>query len=271
MQIHNFPDSELLLTGNIRPFLQTKIIGRKIFYYQQLTSTSEKAKRLAAEGAEEGTLVIAETQSGGQGRLGRGWHSPFGKGVWVSVILRPPFKVSDTAKCTLLAAVAVSLAIEETAQISCGIKWPNDILWQGRKLVGILTEMSADMNGLPYLVIGIGINVNIKEDEFGPDISAKATSLCLAAQREINRAELLASFLERLEELYKTAQEKGFAPILAEWRVLSATLGEEVCVLGQNESFTGLAVDIDDDGALLVKTAKGLEKVLAGDVSIRKI
>lgn len=267
-RLQNRPD--LLLPYEIRETLCSKILGQKeIFYFSEIESTNNEAKKQANLGCPEGTIVLAEEQKAGRGRLSRGWFSPSGKGIWLSIVLRPPFNPYDAPKCTLLAAVAVTKAIRKVVQVECGIKWPNDILYQGKKLVGILTEMSAEIDAINYVVIGMGINVNIAQQEFPEELKDIATSLSMITGQEISRLSLLNAILTELEEVYERVIQEGFTEMLDEWRKLSATLGKNVNVVGSGRDFSGLAVDIDQDGALLVKTNECLERVLAGDVSIR--
>ncbi len=267
-RLKNVPD--LLLPDEIRDMLTTKILGRgEIYYFSDIDSTNTTAKKQANLDCPEGSLVLSETQNSGRGRLSRGWFSPASKGIWLSVVLRPPFNPCDAPKCTLLAAVAVTKAIRRIAQIECGIKWPNDILYNGKKIVGILTEMSAEMDAINYIVIGMGINVNINKEEFPPELLEIATSLSIITGRHIPRLALLNAVLTELEEAYTAAIQRGFTEMLNEWRQLSITLGQQVNVMGGGKTFGGRAADIDSDGALLVETESGMEKVLAGDVSIR--
>ena len=265
----NSPD--LLSAEEISTALSTKILGSTIKYFTSTDSTNNQAKKLAMQGATDGTIVISEEQLGGRGRLSRMFFSPKYKGIWFSVILRPKFLPQEAPKCTLLAAVAIAKAIDEATGIKVGIKWPNDILYNGKKIVGILTEMNAEMDCVNYIVIGMGINVNITSDEMPDDIKETATSLNQIAKKDISRLKLLTSILNNLEELYLAVQERGFAPIFDEWRKYSITLNQHIKVIGVNDSetFEGVAVDIDNDGALLVKTNGQIKRVLAGDVSIR--
>ena len=259
---------DLLLPGEIRNGLETTLIGQDIRYFEDVSSTNTVAKALAADGAVEGTIVVSEAQGAGRGRLSRGWFSPARKGIWFSLILRPDFLPQDAPKCTLLAAVAVVRAIRQFS-LSVGIKWPNDILFEGRKLVGILTEMSAEMERVNYIVIGTGINVNMDTADFPPEVAEIATSLSIMKGEHLPRVKLLQAVLTAMEELYLDVLQNGFVSVLDEWRQYSVTLGQEVRVLGIHESFVGKAVDIDEDGALLVDTEHGRRRVLAGDVSIR--
>ena len=260
---------DLLTPAEVAPLLKTRVIGAKLLYKEETRSTNEDAKIAAAEGAPDGTVVLTEFQGTGHGRLSRGWFCPKGEGILFSVLLRPQnILPQDAPKYTLLAAVAVVRACRARG-LDVGIKWPNDVLAGGKKLVGILTEMSAEMERIHYIVIGTGINVNIGREEFAPEIRETATSLSLLAGHSLDRRQLLADILQEMEALALSVQAQGFAPVLDEWRRLSLTLGQEVRVIGINETFTGRAVDIDADGALLVDTAAGRRRVLAGDVSIR--
>lgn len=264
----NIPDR--LLEAELQQGLGTKRIGCRIICHDILDSTNREAKSLAGKSAAEGTVVVAEEQTGGRGRLERPFFSPPGKGIWLSIILRPPFLPQEAPKCTLLAAVAVAEAMQEFG-LQAGIKWPNDILYEGKKLVGILTEMSAEMDGIKYIVVGIGINVNISRDEFPEELREIATSLSIMKREEIPRVAFLQAVLRAFDRLYAEVLASGFAPVFAAWRRYAVTLGKEVRVLGvrTGENFEGRAVDIDEDGALLVETESGIRRVLAGDVSIR--
>ena len=264
----NSPD---LLSGEeIQPALETKILGSEIKYFDTIDSTNTQAKRIA-NNVPDGTIVISEEQDGGRGRLSRSFFSPKYKGIWFSVILKPNFLPQEAPKCTLMAAVAITKAIEEIANVKVGIKWPNDILYNGKKLVGILTEMNAEMDRINYIVIGMGINVNIASDEMPDDIKDIATSISQIAGHEVSRLGLLTKILYHLEQLYIISQNEGFAAIFDEWRKYSITLNQNIRVIGTNEVLEGIAVDIDEDGALLVNIDGQIKRVLAGDVSIRPV
>lgn len=261
---------DLLLPYEVDDGLKTKFIGKNIVYFDEIGSTNNEAKKLAAEGAADGTIVVAEEQGTGKGRLSRSWFSPRAKGIWFSTILRPSFLPQDAPKCTLLAAVSIVKAAQKFG-VNVGIKWPNDILFEGKKLVGTLTEMSAEMERINYVVIGTGINVNLMPEDFPPDVKDIATSLAIVKGEKISRVELFRAILEETEMLYEGVIQNGFAPLLDEWRKYSVTLGQEVNIIGvgENDDFSGKAVDIDDDGALLIETEGKIRKVFAGDVSIR--
>lgn len=260
----------LLTPLEIDSALHTETFGRHVVYLESTQSTNEEAKKIAREGAEEGTIVVAEEQITGHGRLARGFYSPFDKGIWFSLILRPKFFPMEASKCTLLAAVGVCRGIRRMGLADAGIKWPNDILVHGKKLVGILTLMSASMEKIDYIIMGIGINTGIKKNEFPEDFREGATSF-LNEGINVSRKDLLAAILGELEKEYSIAQNEGFDKVLDDWRALSVTLGQEVRVIFGDDSYTGKAVDIDRDGCLLVNTGSEVKRVIAGDVSIRPV
>ena len=260
----------LLTPLEIDSALHTETFGRHVVYLESTQSTNEEAKKIAREGAEEGTIVVAEEQITGHGRLARGFYSPFAKGIWFSLILRPKFFPMEASKCTLLAAVGVCRGIRRMGLADAGIKWPNDILVHGKKLVGILTLMSASMEKIDYIIMGIGINTGIKKNEFPEDFREGATSF-LNEGINVSRKDLLAAILGELEKEYSIAQNAGFDKVLDDWRALSVTLGQEVRVIFGDDSYTGKAVDIDRDGCLLVNTGSEVKRVIAGDVSIRPV
>lgn len=259
-----------LYPQEITSHLQTKWLGRSICYEDSVGSTNNVAKSIANVGCDNGMLVVAEEQGAGKGRLSRGWISPYAKGIWFSVVLKPPFLPQEASKCTLLAAVAVVKAINGIKGVQAAIKWPNDILLNGRKLVGILTEMNAEFGHINYVVIGIGINTNAAPDDYPEEVRDIAVSVADAAKEPFTRVQLLADILKNIEELYEQACAEGFAPILAEWRKYSCTLGQEVKVIAPDMTYYGTALDIDGEGLLIVRKTDGeLEKVVAGDVSLR--
>ena len=261
---------DCLLPGEIKNGLRTRFIAKDIVFFEEIDSTNQVAKQLAQKGAAAGTVVVAESQGKGRGRLERSYFSPAGKGIWFSVILRPHILPQEAPKCTLLAAVAVAMAMKRF-DLKAEIKWPNDILHEGKKLTGILTEMSAEIDRINYIVIGTGINVNMEEEEFPEELRDKATSLSIMKGEKLPRVAFFQAVLEALDELCIVLEEDGFAPIIARWREYAVTLGQEVHVIGAigKDSFDGRAVDIDEEGALLVEAEGGVRRVLAGDVSIR--
>lgn len=259
---------ELLSAEIVSEGLATKVLGKSIYYYEKVDSTNTIARKLAEEGAPDGTVVLAEEQTGGRGRLARTWYSPFGQGVWFSLVLRPSFVPMEAAKMTLLAAVSLTKAFRKLGLIDCGIKWPNDILVKGRKLVGILTELNASMEQIHYIIMGIGINTGLSRKDLPKDLKKTVTSFAME-NSTLSRKEILQEVLYQLEAYYELAQQAGFGAILQEWKLLSVTLGQTVEVTMPDKVFTGKAVDLDDNGNLLVDTDTGREVVMAGDVRIR--
>jgi len=249
--------------------LATKWLGRNLYYFDEVGSTNQVAKELADTGAPEGTVVIAECQTSGRGRRGRTWLSTPRKGVWFSVILRPRVAPAQAAQLTLLAAVAVAAAVRELTGLPLGIKWPNDLLFGGRKVCGILTEIKAEIDAIEYVVLGIGLNVNQEATDFNPDIKPLATSICLELNRKVERLPLFQKILYQLEKWYEHWQEKGFKPVRRAWKEANVTLGRKVQVNSWREVFQGLAVDIDAEGALLVRgSGDEIRRFNSGEVSL---
>lgn len=256
---------DLLLPEEVQPGLTTTVIGRTYRHYHSVSSTNDAARQLAREGAPEGTVVVAEEQTGGRGRLGRGWHSPRG-GLWVSVILRPAAPPARAPEVTFVAAVACVEALRRYPGLEIAVKWPNDLLWKGRKLGGILTEMSGEFDRINHIALGIGLNVNLEAADFPAGLGA-VTSLSAITGFSLSRAGLLQELLAVLEHWYNVWLTDGFAPVLAAWKRVHHGPGRPVRVVGIDGVCTGAAVGVDDDGALLVRTASGrTERILAGDV-----
>lgn len=251
--------------------LKTKTMGQSIYFYEETDTTNNRARELALEGAPEGTLVVAEKQTAGRGRRGKVWESPLGTGIWMSLVLRPQIMPAEASVLTLLCGLATAEAIEAETGLSAGIKWPNDILINGKKAVGILTEMDCEMSEVHFVIPGIGINVNTAS--FPPEIAEIATSLYLECGKTVSRRRLVHKVLERLEEHYETFLRTGsFAAMLEDYRKHCITLGKEVHVLGR-EPFFAEALDITLEGELLVRRAdNGKEEVVfSGEVSIRGV
>lgn len=251
--------------------LKTKTMGQTIYFYEETDTTNNRARELALEGAPEGTLVVAEKQTAGRGRRGKAWESPLGTGIWMSLVLRPQIRPAEASVLTLLCGLATAEAIEAETGLSAGIKWPNDILINGKKAVGILTEMDCEMSQVHFVIPGIGINVNTAS--FPPEIADIATSLYLECGKTVSRRRLVHKVLERLEEHYETFLRTGsFTAMLEDYRKHCITLNKEVHVLGR-EPFFAEALDITPEGELLVRRAdNGKEEVVfSGEVSIRGV
>ena len=250
--------------------LKTEFMGRRIYYFAQVPSTNAVARELVPAGAPDGALAVAEEQTGGRGRLGRGWFSPPGKGVWCSLILYPPVNPAAAPPLTMLTAVAVARAVRRVAGLTPGIKWPNDLLLGGKKFCGILTEMSAEMERINYIIIGAGINVNLNQEDFPGEIANVATSLKAYAGRTVSRVELLQAYLQEMEVLYRIWLKEGFAPVLKLWKELCVTLQRPVRVSGLKESVEGWAEDVDEEGSLILRLAdQTIRRLTAGEVSLR--
>lgn len=257
-----------VLPAEIREGLETEYIGRELYCFNEAGSTNEIAMKLAEGAVSEGTVVIAEKQTAGKGRLGRKWLSPAGAGLWFSIILKPKISPQHSAKLTFVAGLAVLDAIRTVSGLQAGLKWPNDLLVNGKKVCGILTEIKSGPDIINYQVLGIGINVNISEEEFPEALRATATSLAQEAKKEVARLRLLKEILKNIETGYEVFKKAGFKPFLIRWKEHSVTLNRKVKVAGLRESWEGLALDIDEDCALIVRLDSGEKKrVLSGDVS----
>jgi len=260
---------DLLLPQEIQNGLSTAYIGQKIYYFPELGSTNIIAKEKALrreEGVNEGTVIIAERQSAGKGRLGRKWFSPEG-GIWLSIILYPQLSPSYISLITLMTAVVVVKAIKRYTQIKAQIKWPNDILINNKKVCGILTEMSAELDMINWIVIGIGINANIDYREFPEDIKKSSISLKEILGKEISRVRLVQIFLKEFERYYELLKRWEISLILKEWKLYSHTLGKKIKVNIGEKVVTGEAIDINEKGALILKKKDGeLIEIISGTI-----
>jgi BirA family transcriptional regulator, biotin operon repressor / biotin---[acetyl-CoA-carboxylase] ligase len=250
----------------VLPLLETHDLGRTLHTFETVDSTNVVAFRLGVEGAEHGELVVAEQQTQGRGRRGRSWSSPGYLNLYCSFVLRPELPPQRAPELTLLAAVAVAESLR-AAGVPADIKWPNDLLVGGRKVAGILTELSADPDRIHFVVVGIGVNLNASREDFPKELADSATSVFAVTGRPVPRAAFAAELARRLEEWLDLHAAQGFGPVRERWRALSATLGQEVLVTSERREIRGVAVDVDEDGALRIRTADGAEeRVLAGDV-----
>ena len=255
----------LLLPYEVKKDLKTDFIGHDIHYFKEVDSTNNVAKYLAEDGAEEGTVVVAEVQHRGKGRRGKTWISPPG-GVWMSIILRPDIPPSKAPLLTLVTGVAVAETLKDELMLDVGIKWPNDIIIGNKKVCGILTEVDASINNVNYVVVGIGIDMNVDVPVFPPDLQKGATSLKNELDTEINGALLVQKFLLRFEELYNRFNQGEFPQILKEWRLLSKTIGNNVEVRTRGKTVRGEAVGINKDGILILELEDGsLRKMISGE------
>jgi BirA family biotin operon repressor/biotin-[acetyl-CoA-carboxylase] ligase len=260
-QLVSVPDK--LLAHEIQFDLKTKIFGTKVFYHETLTSTMDEAFKLGMEGAPEGTVVCAEAQSKGRGRLGRSWSSPKHKGAYLSIILRPKLAPGELAKLTLLSAVAVSEAVAKVSGVEARIKWPNDLLVKNKKLAGILTELRAEVDQMKFVVVGIGVNINNPTAQ----LVEGATSLKQETGKNLSRVEVVQEILRAFERRYAHLDKHGFDDVIKIWKERSHTLGKWVRITDPAGAVEGVAFDLDHDGGLLVRQDSGVVvKKMAGDV-----
>ncbi|KQC47026.1 MULTISPECIES: biotin--[acetyl-CoA-carboxylase] ligase [Geobacillus] len=250
-RIVSTPDK--VTANEIQLGLKTETLGHTIHFFEEVDSTQRIAAKLAYEGAPEGTLVVAEEQKAGRGRLDRKWFSPKGTGIWMSLILRPPIPPQRAPQLTLLVAVAISQAIQEVTGLVPNIKWPNDILLHGKKGVGILTELQADPDRVHSVIVGIGINVNQTAEQFPEDIRAIATSLAIEKGERIKRAPLIQEILLRIERLYKQYLAHGFRSIKLLWEGYAVSIGKPVTARTLGGTIRGIARGITEDGLLILE------------------
>ena len=261
---------DILTFDEIEPYLNTKIIGRNIFHFDSIGSTNTKAKELADTGKGHGSIVISEEQISGRGRLGRSWVSPKYKGIWMSIILNPDLSPIDASKLTQTAAAAVVNATEELGLKAC-VKWPNDIVVNHKKVCGILTEMSAELTRINYVIVGIGVNVNIDEGDFPEDIKQIASSLKIETKSKINRQELVGKILNNFEILYnKFVSDNDIKASIDICRDNSAVIGKNIFVVNHGKNIKAKVLDIDEEGRLVIEYENGArENLISGEVSIR--
>lgn len=275
--IESRPSQGYMLKESSKPFnelemtaaLETRVMGRPLFYFPKVESTSTVALELAEKKSPEGTTVIADHQENGKGRMGRSWESPPGVNLYLSLILRPSFSPIHGSQMTFLAANAVVKSIKKLPFFtSPKIKWPNDILINNKKVAGILTEMNSEMDRIHFIILGIGINLNMSSAMFPAGLSPTATSLYLESGQEIDRSKFVSSLLYEIEREYDTLKKVGFAPLLKYWKSHAQCNGRRV-VINQldGEKTEGIITSVDDDGALLIKVISGKEKrIISGDL-----
>lgn len=265
--LENMPDSILPL--EIRRGLITSNFGQSIEYISEIDSTQKLAKQQAAQGLPEGHIVIAENQYGGRGRRGRKWLSGPGN-IAMSIILRPSIAPSEASQISILAGVAIARAIRQSTNLCCWLKWPNDILVRNRKLGGILIELSAEMDSINYLILGIGLNINNNLNELAPELCLQTTSLNQEPGQPITRRDLIQQILREMENTYYLYLEQGFSLVKSQWKELNNTLNQSIVVNKGKALLQGVAEDINQQGALILRDEQGQTHVVtAGDVSLR--
>jgi BirA family biotin operon repressor/biotin-[acetyl-CoA-carboxylase] ligase len=250
---------------------KTEVIGRDIRVFEETTSTNDVIEKLARDGVKEGVVVFAESQTRGRGRLGRKWMSPAKQGLWFSVLLRPDLRPQETTRLNVASATALRRAIESQTGLKPEIKWPNDILIQGKKVAGILTELSGELDHVKYVVLGIGVDVNLSQGDFPAELRKLATSLKAELGKPVSRPELAVVILRELDLDYARITSGQFAAVADEWEEHGTTIGQEVTIRTGDRRIRGRAESLGEDGELLLRTEHGhLERIIGGDVTLDK-
>jgi BirA family transcriptional regulator, biotin operon repressor / biotin---[acetyl-CoA-carboxylase] ligase len=262
---------DVLHADDLLSHLKSRVIGRDIRVFEETTSTNDVVERLARDGVKEGVVVFAESQTKGRGRLGRKWISPARQGLWFSILLRPQLRPTSVTQLTIAAATALFRAVYSQTGVKPEIKWPNDILIDGKKVAGILTELSAEPDKVKYIILGVGVDVNLSATDFPPELRKIATSLRVEAGQKINRAELAVKILQELDKDYQRVCSGQFESVANEWEEHCSTIGHNVTINIGDRKIQGCAESLDTDGALLIRTQHGhLERIIGGDVTLEK-
>lgn len=261
---------DVMTKEELDSLMKTRWAGRNILYYETTDSTNLRIRQAGDEGAPHGTLAVADRQTAGRGRRGRTWESPAGSSIYMSVLLRPDIAPNKASMLTLVMALSVAEGIQQCIPI-IQIKWPNDIIVNGKKLVGILTEMSAQVDYINHVTVGVGINVNMTA--FPEEIADTATSLCLECGHAVKRAPLIAAVMERLEENYEIFLEtEDLSGLMERYSALLVNRDRDVRIIGEKETYQAHAIGIDRTGELIVRREDGtMEKIYAGEVSVRGV
>ena len=262
-------NSDLLLPWEIISGLETKVIGQRTYYFDSIDSTQNQALKMAKEEESNGTVIIAEKQTGGRGRSGRKWISPKG-GIWFSIILYPKFDISNTTLFPIASSLALSIAIQKTCKISTELKWPNDLTIKGKKLAGMLIDASFESNKIENLVLGVGINFNVNVKEIEKVLKKTPNFYGVSSlndqKNKTSQIELIQSFLLELEKVYEELNNNQIKKIITEWTKRSSTIGKQVEMNTLNGKISGKAIKIDEDGGLIIKDEEKTNKVFAGDI-----
>lgn len=266
-RIGSMPD--VITAEEVGSQLHTEWMGQNCIFLESVGSTNNYAKKLAEEGAPAGTLVIAEEQTSGKGRRGRSWETPKGSNIAMTLLLRPKIRPEHASRLTLLMAMAVARAVRKATGLPAGIKWPNDVVVNGRKVCGILTEMNSEVDYINYVVIGTGINVN--QEEFPEEIAGTAGSLRRELGRKVSRSQLIAASMEELEQIYETfIRTEDLSGLYEEYNEICVNCGRQIRVLEPGNEYTGTTGGINEKGELVVRKDSGEEVcVYAGEVSVR--
>lgn len=270
---HFIDSTDILSASEIMSRVETDLIGKEVRFYEEVDSTNEIAKKIADENGTDGTLIVTESQIKGKGRRGKEWSSDKGKDIFMSLILKPRINPMSASMLTIITALAVVKSIKKKCSEEVYIKWPNDIVIKGKKVCGILTEMSTEIDYINHVVIGIGINVN--RDSFEGDISQMATSLYIETKEIHRRSQLIAQIMKEFEEMYHIFLEKeSLEPFIEEYNRMLININKEIKVIEAGNEYYGVALGINDKGELLVHDLDkpdNIKTILAGEVSVRGI
>ncbi|WP_303723075.1 biotin--[acetyl-CoA-carboxylase] ligase [Malonomonas rubra] len=255
---------DLLIATDIEAGLDCQFIGTSLVCLPEIDSTNARVRQLAEQDAAEGTVVIADRQSAGKGRLGRRWESPSAVNLYCSILLRPQIPVQQAPQLTFLSAVAVAETLKQRYQLSVKVKWPNDVLVSGKKIAGLLNEMNAETEQIHFVILGIGVNLNMTADQFPEELNYPATSVLLERGEEIDRVAFIREFLQRIDRYYAEFLQDGFGPIRRRWEALCDLMNQRVQI---DQGLQGTVVGLDTDGALRLQLDDGrVERIIAGDV-----
>lgn len=267
---HLISAPDVMDAAEIKSLLHTDWAGKETLYFETIDSTNTKAKELAEQDYPNGTLVVSDQQLAGRGRRGRSWESPAGCGIFMTLLLKPDINPNNASMLTLVSALAIAKAITNVTGAAAQIKWPNDIVINGKKVCGILTEMSAQFDYINHIVIGIGINVH--NEEFPEELKETASSLLLQCHRHFHRADIIVSFLQYFEQYYEEfLKTEDLSGLLKEYNAILVNMGKIVRVLDPKEPFEGKAMGITKKGELIVDTWESRKLVSSGEVSVRGI
>ena len=262
-------NSELLLPWEITSNLKTKVIGQQAYYFDSIDSTQNQALKMADDPANTGAVIIASKQTGGRGRSGRKWISPKG-GIWISIILHPKFDISITTLFPIASALALSIAIEKTFSIKPELKWPNDLTIKGKKVAGMLVDVSLESNKIENLVLGVGINFDVNVKQIEKSLKGTPNFYGVASlnrgKQKIKQLQLVQSFLLELEKIYNLMNAKKIKKIISEWTLRSSTIGRNIELETTDGKIKGKAIKIDEDGALIISDNSKTHKIIAGDI-----
>jgi len=259
--------TKLLLPWEITQNLNTKFLGKKVYYFNTIDTTQNFAMEIVSRNNTNGTIIIAKKQTGGRGRMKRKWKSPVG-GIWMSIITHPKFSVSSTTLVPIAISLALCLAIEKTLKIKPELKWPNDVTVNGKKVAGVLVDASIISNEIEYIIIGVGINFKIKPSELANAIKKTPNfyGVTTLVKQDVNSLPLLHQFLYELENVFQIIDSNHIKKIVKQWTKRSSTIGRNVSIETGSVRINGKAVKIDNDGALIISKGKKVEKILVGDI-----